>query len=114
MLTFFYALFTGEGAVNFSNAHFTGDGSVYFNGSRFSKEGNTDFFDTVFSGITHFIDCRFKTNVFFSYVDFMSPNEVRFDTEDLSNVSFLNTDITKIVFHENARFGKLKPASERF
>ena len=35
----------------------------------------------------------------------MSPNEVRFATEDLSNVSFLNTDITGIIFDENTRFG---------
>jgi hypothetical protein len=44
----------------------------------------------------------------------MSPNEVRFETEDLSNVSFFNTDITRILFHENARFDKSEPKNEKF
>ena len=39
----------------------------------------------------------------------MSPNEVRFETLDkstLSTVSFLDTDITRIVFDENTQFAK--------
>ena len=44
----------------------------------------------------------------------MSPNEVRFETKDLSKVSFLNTDITRVVFDENARFGKLEFENKMF
>jgi hypothetical protein len=55
---------------------------------------------------------EFKNIVFLSSVNFMSQEKVRFRTEDLSNVSFANTDISRIFFDENTRFGRLEPKKE--
>ena len=112
-------LFDGEGDVSFNDTVFLG-GNVYFNGSRFFKEGrvsfndalfsaeiNVNFDETKFSGAAY-LGCRFYADVYFTNVDFMSPEQVRFKTEDLSTVSFVNTDTTRVFFDENSRFGELE------
>ena len=44
-----------------------------------------------------------KTN--FNYVLFEGKEKVIFDIENLSNVSFINTDITRVRFSDKARWG---------
>ena len=136
------AEFSGEGNVYFSDANFSGEGSVYFSDANFSREGNVDFTrakflkeggvhfidtqfrkeggmyfsDAKFFGVTYFIRCKFDCEVYFVRTNFISPNEVRFGTDNLSNVSFLNSDITRIFFDESSRFGhsESEKQSERF
>jgi hypothetical protein len=63
------------------------------------------FLGSKFSGRTDFNDSIFDKSVYFNYVDFKSSSEVSFRTSDLQHVSFLNSDITGIIFDENAPFG---------
>ena len=44
----------------------------------------------------------------FHNVLFEEPEKTVFDVNDLSNVSFLNTDITRVRFSYEARWGKRK------
>jgi len=113
-VSFHHTQFVGKGDLDFQNTRFSGKGIVNFNDTEFSNGGSVDFYGAKFSGITYFIKCAFSKNVYFKYVRFLSPEEVSFDTEDLSNVSFLNTDIARLNFAENTRFGKLKPENNRF
>jgi len=99
--------FFNGGNVDFYRAEFSNKGYVDFTGAEFSNKGNVDFYRAKFSGDAVFDSVEFKSIVFFRYVKFISPQDVRFKTEDLSNVSFVNTDITRIFFDENTRFGNL-------
>jgi uncharacterized protein YjbI with pentapeptide repeats len=99
--------FSNKRSVHFVGAKFTNEGRVDFTGAKFTNEGRVDFYSAQFSRDTVFDSIEFKSNVFFGYVKFLSPEDVRFKSEDLSNVSFVNTDITRIFFDENTRFGKL-------
>jgi hypothetical protein len=103
----FISKFDNEGMVDFSNVDFSKQGKVDFTEAEFSGNGFVYFNAAKFSNPALFIKCKFLTNVFFSYVNFMNPNEVKFETDNLSNVSFINSDITRIVFGENTWFGKL-------
>jgi hypothetical protein len=59
--------------------------------------------------------CKFETNSLFNFVTFKSPDEVKFESQDLSKISFSNTDITRIVFGDDTYFGKeTKKEEERF
>jgi uncharacterized protein YjbI with pentapeptide repeats len=108
------ARFSEKGYLLFVNTQFSNEGTVSFSKAEFSKEDHTYFLGVRFSGVTDFIECTFKTEVNFNWVRFVSSNEVRFDTEDMSNVSFINTDITGVIFGDNTRFGVSKKEKDRF
>jgi hypothetical protein len=61
---------------------------------------NSDFYDkTYFSG-------EFNGKTTFHYVLFEGKEKVIFDIENLSNVSFMSTDLTGVKFSDNARWGE--------
>jgi len=47
-----------------------------------------------------------KDKVYFNYVLFEDGKKILFGIEDVSNVSFMNTDITRERFSDRARWGK--------
>jgi uncharacterized protein YjbI with pentapeptide repeats len=87
------------GYADFGAATFQGE--AFFNGAKFqgvANFNNSEFYrKTYFSG--HF---NSKTN--FNYVLFEGKEKVIFDIENLSNVSFINTDTTGVRFSDNARW----------
>ena len=72
-----------------------------FAGTTFNDA--VDFTRSKFSDKSYFSD-EFKGITSFNYATFEKPNETRFEVEDMSMVSFLNTDITKIRFSDNIRW----------
>jgi hypothetical protein len=48
------------------------------------------------------------------YVNFMATTEVQFENDGLSKVSFLNSDITRVVFDAKTTFGNSKSLEDRF
>ena len=50
----------------------------------------------------------------FRYVLFEEPEKTVFDVKDLSNVSFLNTDITRVRFSYEAGWGEKKVEYDKF
>jgi uncharacterized protein YjbI with pentapeptide repeats len=92
---------------------------VSFSESRFSKEANfrqgnyideadfsdtifcsgADFYRSIFSNAAYF-SATFKSETFFNYITFGNPSKVTFESEDMSKVSFINTNITKIAFSD--------------
>jgi hypothetical protein len=94
--------FSEEASFERSSFH----GEVDFMRVKFLSK--TIFTGTVFSQKTHFVNCTFPTNhlTFFNFVTFEKPTSVVFEIENMSFVSFLNSDITKIKFASNTRWGK--------
>jgi hypothetical protein len=84
---FFGAYFEGE--VSFIKAHF---------------EGKADFSHSGFYSKTYF-SSQFNGETQFHYVLFEGKEKVIFDMKSLSNVSFMNTDITGVRFSGKARWG---------
>jgi len=74
--------------VNFSRANFA---NVEFKMTEFHE---ADFTDAKFEGLTYFNDVTFK-----------NQEKVFFRVDNLSKISFLRTDITKVWFDENASWG---------
>ena len=122
--TFLGYQFSNKGSVIFTSSRFFNKGSSGFHGTQFSNalqssnKGDTEdavyFTDCIFSGMTKFVSCKFKTKTMFQDITFKTQDQVKFETHDLSNVSFLNTDITRIFFGENTYFGKLESKKTRF
>ena len=81
-------------------AHF--QSGAYFSSANF--QGKADFNHSEFYAITYFSGC-FKGISNFNYVLFEGKEKVIFKTENLSNVSFMNTDLKGIRFSDNARWG---------
>lgn len=90
------AAFTGK--VDFSEATFTEDASfsrttfakeAYFLDLKRKKEGSSITFDPI---------------LVFQNVAFGDPRQVRFDRFDLSNISFVATDVSQIDIGENVRW----------
>jgi len=77
------------GEVNFFNSNFGND--VKFVKTNFQV---VIFTDVKFEGITYFID-----------VVFNNQKKTVFDVEDLSKVSFRNTDLTDVIFSDKIRWG---------
>jgi uncharacterized protein YjbI with pentapeptide repeats len=109
--------FQGEAAFNAANfqgfAAFNAakfGGEAYFGGANFQKGAffnNSEFYSkTYFSG--HFAYASFN------YVLFEGKEKVIFDIENLSNVSFMNTDITGVRFRDEARWGGKKVEYNKF
>lgn len=102
----FIAEFRNEGILDFRDVEFLKEGKADFSNAEFLGKGVVDFRGAKFSKSVLFLECKFETKIFFSYVSFLYPNEVRFESGDLSKVSFSNTDITRIRFGDNIKWGE--------
>ena len=109
-----------SGEANFHLAKF---GEVYFfknscaktdfSGARFEKayfyqmvfRDEVDFYQASLEEV-NFSNIQFKGETRFRFVLFKDGEKTLFDVEDMSNVSFLNTDITRVRFGEKIRWGK--------
>jgi len=100
-----------EGAI-FVGAKFTEEAN--FVAATFSKEayfGDAKFTELTYFGIAKFLgEVQFRQNeftgkTFFRNVTFEQQNKVKFDENDLSNVSFADTDITRIRLGDGIRWG---------
>jgi pentapeptide repeat protein len=96
---------------DFSDVEFNG---VSFSEDKFLSEAffvrtkfldKTSFSNAKFSTGAYFLDCKFNSETKFSYVSFDEGDKVIFDVRDLSKVSFMNTDITRLKFGENVMWG---------
>ncbi len=87
--------------ANFSSTNFAAKAKFY--ASRFAAEAN--FYAARFAAKSHFTG-EFQGRTYFDYVTFEKPNEVRFEIDDMSRVSFMNTDITGIRFSGKTRWSK--------
>ena len=111
------AQFEGD-STSFEGAQFEGDSTSFegaqFEGDSTSFEGATFRYISNFSNsvLTNIImkDTAFRGPSFFRKTRFneLIQDAVYFDTNDLSNVSFIDTDITRIKFKETATWGDLK------
>lgn len=126
---FKYARFANE--VSFMDAQFTKE--AYFNQSeiagssfwktRFTKEADfsiakftrgASFTGTQFEGKADFSETRFTEKADFQNVQFEDQEHTFFLTDDLTHVSFVNTDISRVKFGENVMWGeKFKILEER-
>jgi hypothetical protein len=67
-----------------------------------------EFYDkTFFSG-------HFDGETKFNYVLFERKEKVIFEIENISNISFMNTDLTGIRFSDKARWGEMKVEYDKF
>jgi hypothetical protein len=87
------------GKADFSEANFKGKAD--FLGAKF--EGEVAFYNSEFYGKTYFSG-QFNGITNFNYVLFEGKEKIYFDIENLSNVSFMNTDITGVRFRDKARW----------
>jgi hypothetical protein len=103
-----------QGRVYFNVADF--QGRVYFNVANFQGEANFSranfqerayFTNSEFYGKTYFSG-HFNSKTEFHYVLFEGKEKVIFEIENLSNVSFMNTDLTGVRFSDKARWGEIK------
>jgi len=96
-----------HGGASFIHANFQGEAE--FSTAKF--QGKADFYNSEFYRKTYFSgDFNFETK--FDYVLFEGKEKVIFDIENLSNVSFINTDITGVRFSDEARWGTEKKVKE--
>jgi uncharacterized protein YjbI with pentapeptide repeats len=103
-----YAHFTE--ATFFNEAYFvaraTFSNEAHFGGATFSN--GADFREAKFSNKAYFTGAKFSSNerkIYFNYTIFEQPNEVAFAYNDLSNVSFHHSDITRIRFGNEIFWG---------
>jgi hypothetical protein len=112
---FFEAKFHGEahfGGATFHEAQFNEAKfrrAVVFCGTDFL--GLATFIDSEFFGKTYFSG-HFNAKTNFNYVLFEGKEKAIFDVENLSNVSFMDTDLTGIRFSDEARWGGGEKAKE--
>jgi uncharacterized protein YjbI with pentapeptide repeats len=78
---------------------------------RIGLHGVTDFSDSTF-GIVSFRDVTFGKETLFYRLLVENQESILFDVEDMSNVSFLGTDISRVRFGEKVIWGDRK--KERF
>ena len=92
-----------SGGANFDEAEFVRE--AYFGLAKFSEKASFD--SAKFSEKANFSRIQIKDKAYFNYVLFEDGKKVLFgEIEDLSNFSFMNTDITKVRFSDRARWGK--------
>jgi uncharacterized protein YjbI with pentapeptide repeats len=126
---FYKADFKGE--VHFDGAKFQGEAYFFganfqeetsFYGAKFEEEASfyeadfrkgADFDYSEFYGKTHFSG-KFNEETKFNYLLFEGKEKVVFKSEDLSNVSFMNTDLTGVRFSDKARWGEKKIEYHKF
>lgn len=100
-----------QGETDFSSSEFTE--LVDFRKCEFNDHlnyenttfGEVDFSYSYFRGSAHFIETKFLKPSFFNYTRFQKPEDVIFQRVNLSRVSFVNTDLTRINFGEGVQFG---------
>ena len=102
-----FSMATFKETADFSRTTFSSEAD--FSRTTFSSEA--DFSKTIFNDAVNFTRAKFSNESYFSgkfkgttsfnYSTFEKPNESRFEVEDMSMVSFLNTDITQIRFSDN-------------
>ena len=113
-----------------SEAYFKEGADFYvanFQGVSFYKanfQGQAMFPEAKFQGETNFSHANFQERAFFSgefnggtnfnYVLFGGKEKIYFDIENLSNVSFMNTDLTGVRFSDKARWGEKKVEYDKF
>jgi len=106
--------------VDFFKANFKNDinfGEANLQQVTFSEatiDGTANFVKTTFQddvkfkkleiNQANFTDAKFNGNTFFHDVFFKNQEKIIFDVDDLSKVSFLNSDITKVRFGERVRW----------
>jgi uncharacterized protein YjbI with pentapeptide repeats len=90
-----------EGTTKFRNTRF--QGKVNFVHSKFY--GGTEFLGTTFSEAFFSSDVVFEGKTEFKYVMFENGEKISFVTKNLSNVSFMNTDVTRVKFSDEATWG---------
>jgi uncharacterized protein YjbI with pentapeptide repeats len=118
--------------ASYSHATFYGETSFYrakfasearFNESIFKSKTNFEqakfLNDTLFSNPKEPKEEMFKDKTSFESVSFDDGRKILFETGDLSKVSFMNADITRIRFNDKARWGekekdKFKVMEERW
>jgi len=116
-MDFHSAIFSGKsifsettGTVSFSEARFA---KVDFKQAKFKDEAEfadtifccgADFHRSVFSNVAYF-SAIFKSETLFNEVIFEEPTRVTFDVSNMSNVSFSDSDITKIRFSDKVKWG---------
>ena len=92
-----------SGGANFDEAEFVGE--AYFGLAEFSEKASFDsakFFENA-----NFSRILIKDKAYFNYVLFDDGKKILFgEIEDLSNFSFMNTDITRVRFSDRAGWGK--------
>ena len=98
------------GEAYFYDANF--QGQAYFHEANF-KTGEADFYGCGFYDRTYFSG-HFNGETKFHYVLFEGKEKVIFEVEDLSNVSFMNTDLTGVRFSDEARWGEKKVEYHKF
>jgi hypothetical protein len=81
--------------------------------SRSYFQGEANFYNSEFYGKTYFSG-HFHSITKFNYVLFERKEKVIFDIENLSNVSFMNTDLTGVRFGDKARWEEKKIEYDRF
>jgi uncharacterized protein YjbI with pentapeptide repeats len=92
LVYFHEATFYGE--VDFSEVNFSQ--KVDFSGAKFSEQAN--FWGAKLLAEADFLKCCFVDKALFRYTLFELQNKVTFDNSNLSNVSFADSDITRIRF----------------
>ncbi len=113
-------IFTGatfQAEVNFNKAESLGTtfkAKANFSGSTFKAKAN--FIGATFGDEANFTMTKFlaeslfagsfQGRTYFDYVTFGKPNEVRFEIENMSLVSFMNSDIIGIRFSGKTRWSK--------
>jgi hypothetical protein len=94
---FFATTISGE--ANFFATTFSGEANF----ARATFSGEANFARATFSDKSYFSG-RFELKTHFNYVTFRNPNEIRFEIEDMSKVSFIYTDISDIQFSNNVKW----------
>ena len=111
---FYSATFSAE--AHFPKAKFSSE--AHFNSANF--QGVTDFNKAAFLDRTYFSDRQdlgtFNGEMRFNYTLFEAKEKIIFEVQDLSNVSFMNSDITRIRFSDKARWREeeRKKGKDRF
>jgi uncharacterized protein YjbI with pentapeptide repeats len=83
-----------------------------FTGTQFSKKAA--FYEARFAKEADFHNVQFAKEADFHNVQFADQENIRFLTDDLSQVSFVNTDISRVRFGEDTIWGnKFKVRDER-
>ena len=90
-----------RGTANFFEATFKGE--TDFSGANF--RGEAEFYGATFKGEAYFFRNVFDGDTLFNLVLFEQQNKVIFNNSILSNVSFVDSDITKVRFGDNITWG---------
>ena len=98
-----------HGITRFSRAQFKE--TANYNNAEFMS--GTEFSHCEFIQEVTFIETVFSLPSRFNYVLFRDPENVNFQTNNLSQVSFVNTDISRVKFGENVKWGFVESRGQR-